>query len=94
MDAGLDQRVGAGRRASLVRVGLEVDVKRAAARLRPSCLERENLGMLHARVGIGSCTHNVAVRVSDDRAHVRIRRGLTYSGARQFECAVKMLFVG
>ena len=49
-----DQRVGAGRRAALVRAGLQGDVERRAARLLAGLFERHDLGVLAARRRCGS----------------------------------------
>ena len=93
MDAGFYERLGAGRRPSLMRVGFEIDVERSAVRLLAGSFEREDFGMLHARVSVSSVTDDIAIGIGDDCAHVRIRRGLAGGGASEFKGAVQELLV-
>ena len=94
MDAGGNQRVGARRRASLMSMRFEVDVKRCPARFLARCFESEDLGVLHATIRVASAAHDVALSISDDRADVRIGRGQSQTLAREFQRAVKKRFVG
>ena len=59
--ARLHQRVGAGRRAALMRARLQRDVERRAARLLAGLFERENLGVLGLRVGVEPAADYLAV---------------------------------
>ena len=75
MNARLDQPMGAGWRAPLMRVRFQIDIKRTAARPGSGLLQRKDLGVLQALVGIGSCAGNIAARIGDYGADIRIRRG-------------------
>ena len=77
----------------MVRVRFEIDVESSAACFVAGCFEGENLGMLHAAVGVGSGSDDVAVNVCDYRADVGIGRGETQSFTREFQSAVQELFV-
>lgn len=94
MDSCSDQCIGTGRRAALMRVRFEIDIKRPAARLRARGFESEHLRVFQAAVGIYSCTDLVAMRVGNHSADIRIGGSETDPLAREFESAVKKLFVG
>ena len=65
MNARLDQSIGAGRCSPLMRVRFQIDIKRPAARPGPGLFQRQDLGVLQALVGIGSCAGNIAARIGD-----------------------------
>src|SRR4051812_29033743 len=74
-DPGREDRVDAGRRAAVVRAGLQRDVERRAARLLPRRLERPNLGVRLAGPLVPALADDL-VAVGDDRTDdgVRVRR--------------------
>ena len=83
-DAGLDQRIDAGRRAALVRAGLQIEIERGAARLLAGLRERDNFGVMEPGVGVEAAAHDFAI-AHQDRAHQRIGAGQRPAFARQVE---------
>jgi hypothetical protein len=73
---------------------LKVDVQRAAAGLLSGLFKREYFGMLHACIGKGPSTYEVALRIDDDSANVWIRRSKPKALARQVKRAAQKLLVG
>ena len=74
-------------------VGLKVDVESSAMGSSVSLLEGKNFRVLYAFVGVRSSADNVALRVGDDRADVRIGRGETDTLTREFKRLMQELFV-
>ena len=79
-----DQRIGAGRRAALMRARFECDVERGSARLRASFFERDHFGVLGLRVGVKSAPDDLAV-LHQYGADGRIRAGAAQALAGQFQ---------
>src|ERR1700689_4786704 len=78
-----------------MRVRLEIDVQRAATGLIASLFKRKYLSVLHAFVRIGSSTCDIALRIDNDSANVRIGRSESESLTRQVQrAAQKLLVVG
>ena len=69
-----DQSLRAGRRATEVRTGLEVDEQRRALRARPRGREGEGLGVRAARALVSALPDHRPVRVDEDGPDARIRR--------------------
>ena len=67
-DSGGDDGVGAGRRAAFETARFEADVKRAAAGPFARFLERENLGVLPAVIGVETASGGQARGVADESA--------------------------
>ena len=82
--AGADQRIGAGRRAALVRAGLQVEVERGAARLLAGLRQGDDFGVLQPGVGVEAAAHHFAV-AHQHRAHHGIGTGQRRALARQVE---------
>ena len=77
-DAGGDERVGAGRRAAVVRAGLEADDDGGAAHVgaaRGGVAQRHHLGMRPAGFLGVAAADDAAVAVDDDAADARIGIG-------------------
>ena len=82
--AGGDDGVRAGRRAALVRARLQVEVQRGAARALAGLRQRDDFGVLHARVGVEAAAHHLAV-AHQHGAHHGVRAGQRAALARQVE---------
>ena len=93
MNARGNQRIGARRCATLMRMWLQIDVERSAASLFPGGFQCQHLGMLHASVGVDASANNVPVSIGNHRSNIRIRRRQSHPLASKFESTVKMLFV-
>src|SRR5579872_6089379 len=76
-DSGGDDCVCAGRRASLVGAGFQVDVQSCAASLFSGLLEGENFSMFKALVGVAARAHNCAVCIRNHGADAWIGRRQT-----------------
>ncbi len=72
LDSGGDDRVGARRRAALMRTRLESQVERGATRQFTGLFESENFGVLHAGPGVKTASDDHVI-AHDDGAHGRIR---------------------
>jgi hypothetical protein len=79
----------------VVSVGLEIDVESSATGFFAGLFQSANFGVLDASVGVYAGAGDVAGRVNDDRANMRIWRGEANALARKIECAAeKLFFVG
>ena len=85
-------RVGARRRATVMRARLERHVEGRAARCVARLLERDRLGVPDSVVGVPALPHDLAVS-HDDRADKRIVAGLAASLLGQFERAEEVTHV-
>ena len=77
-----------------MRMGLEIDVERAAAGFAAGLLEGQDFCVFYAVVGVNALAYDIAARINDDGTDARIGRSKADALTREFECAMKMLFVG
>jgi hypothetical protein len=73
LDASGDHRVGTRAGATLMRAWLQIQVEGCAARPIAGLLQRENFGVLHAVIGMGTRANFAAGSVYDYRAHCWVR---------------------
>src|SRR6185369_11547487 len=72
--AGLDQRIDAGRRAALVRAGLQVEIECGTSRLLAGLREGDNFGVVETGVGVEAAAYDFAI-AHQDRSYQRIGAG-------------------
>src|SRR5579863_292191 len=88
-----NQRIRAGRRAALMRVRFEVDIKRSSAGLATGPFQGENFCVLYAIVSVDACACDLALPVHDDRSHMGIGRGEADALTGKVESLVQELLV-
>ncbi len=72
-NAGGDDGIGAGRRASLVGAGFEIDVERGATGFFSRLFDGEHFGVLDAVVGVEAGADDFSIGVNQQGTDIRIR---------------------
>ena len=73
-----------GRRAALVRAGLQIQIEGGAARLVAGLRQGDDFGVVQPGVGVKAAAHHFAI-AHQDRSHQRIGTGQRPAFARQVE---------